>query len=121
MSEEFKKIGPGAVSSENGFTVRMKDARGGIIYRDATGEVVVDSERSVDGSMVLYRPRKDPERSRFESIRPNVTRAMAFLGIQVEMGQESTWGDVTWTPEDLELIRRYEAEHPKGRGDKGSD
>jgi hypothetical protein len=53
MSEEFKKIGPGAVSSENGFTVRMKDARGGIIYRDATGEVVVDSERSVDGSMVL--------------------------------------------------------------------
>jgi|ERR1700733_5782721 hypothetical protein len=106
MGEEFEKISPAGVESTNGFTVRMMNARGGIIYRDGVGEFRVDSEGLMDGSYVLYRPRKESERSRFESILPNVTRAMEFLGHKTQLAQESTWGDVTWTPEDLALARR---------------
>jgi hypothetical protein len=66
------------------------------MYRDETGEFRIDTETLMGGKVVLYEPRKEPERSRFESIQPNVIRAMEFLGFKIQPEQKSTWGDVKW-------------------------
>lgn len=88
MSEEFKKIGVNTVTSENGFTVQVRPM-GGVLYRDANGEFKIDSEWLVKPPRILlYKSKRSidkMEQAIFDNMFINVTRALEFLGHQVEI------------------------------------
>jgi hypothetical protein len=87
MIEEFKKIGVNTVTSSKGFTVQVKPM-GVVLYRDANGEVEIDSEWLVKPPRILlYKNKKTfdmMDQSLFDSMFSNVARALEYLGHQVE-------------------------------------
>lgn len=88
MSEEFKKAGVNTVTSSNGFTVQVKPM-GGVLYRDANGEVKIDSEWLVKPPRILlYKNKKSfdkMEQSLFDNMFSNVAKALEYLGHRVEI------------------------------------
>jgi hypothetical protein len=87
MSDEFQKTKLNTVASDKGFTVEVKFA-GGVLYRDADGEVLTDSGWLVNPHrIVLYMPRRDQmAQDRFQQILPNLKRALNFMGHPPEVG-----------------------------------
>jgi hypothetical protein len=91
MSEEFTKTAPGTAVSGEGFSIEVQTA-GGIIYRDSTEEIFVDSERVLRPSsgMVINRNSHLNKRlmeqnpAKIDEVLRKIVRALKFLGFNVE-------------------------------------
>jgi len=86
MSEEFHKTGLNTVTHVKGFTVEVKFA-GGVVYRDASGETLINSEwLAKPPGIILYKRGFDQmEQSLMDSMFSNVAKALEYLGHRVEI------------------------------------
>lgn len=94
MNAEFQRLGQNSARSLRGFTV-VWHPPGGVDYMDAGGTVRVDAEFLLNPPRILVYPRTGGLRAipegRAEEIVANVTRALDFLGHQVERWQVDGW------------------------------
>lgn len=91
MAEQFRTTAPNTAESTLGFVVQWIP-HGGIIYRDASGEVRIDSELLVKPSGILVheksRTLRGLDSARREKPLSNVKRALEYMGHRVEF-----WND----------------------------
>jgi hypothetical protein len=85
MRNEFKTTGINTAISTNGFTVQAMFAR--ISYDDAAGKIEIYAEwlGSPTGVVLYKRSLDGMSTSRIDIVLSNVTRALKYMGHQVEI------------------------------------
>ncbi len=85
MSDEFLKIGPNSVTSNNGFKVEVNYARD-VKYVDGEGETRIEIELLVNPFRIhLYPPHDTAAKERLERILPNLRRALDYMECRFEL------------------------------------